>query len=215
MDASICKYSNSSHITVLKNIVNMGQMYFPGESANINGFVYSHRIVEGGMTFYYTGNMRNGKRHGKGKIEGSGYEDGHRCSISFDGEWYNDEPYTGEGCSSLSNGDYWRYQVRYGNGEASFRITINDGVCEGKENVKTGKGRGVIKYYDGSRYEGGLSEYKPHGSGCITYKDGTKLENSDGVWKNGKKEGGFFFSELGYSTRLYTLRIYKNDRWIR
>lgn len=188
----------------------MGQMYFPGESANINGFVSSHRVVEGGMTFYYTGNMRNGKRHGQGKIEGSGYEDGHRCSISFDGEWYNDEPYTGEGISSLSNGDYWRFKIRYGSGEAHFRITDKCGVCEGTEDIKTDRGRGTLKYNDGRKYDGELYCRKPHGYGKLTYPSYDKYERDryEGMFKDGNRSGK---GTLRYCSGLRYEGEYKDD----
>ena len=65
-------------------------------------------------------------------------------------------------------------------------LLVEDGVYVGE--IKKGKpnGRGVLKYYNGSKYVGEFQEGKCQGQGMLTCCDGTTYE---GEWEDNHMHG--------------------------
>jgi len=79
------------------------------------------------------------------------------------------------------------WQSRGSKKTGSTAITFSDGGLSDEEEITVIFDKdGYIRFPDGSRYKGGLSEGKPDGAGRIVYTDGTVY---DGDWKQGTSHG--------------------------
>ena len=94
----------------------------------------------------YRGQMRNGRRHGRGVYTWA-------SGGSYDGEWLNGH-FHGHGVRIYSNGN--RYEGDYVNGKRS--------------------GGGVFTWPNGNRYEGDFVKGKRTGRGIFTWADGHRYE---------------------------------------
>jgi len=116
----------------------------------------------------YTGELKDGKRHGKGKLV-------LRNGDVYIGSW-EDNKKTGQGVYLYSNGikynGQWKDDIMEGSGSFIFPRT---GVYYG--DIKNGQmtGYGVFKYSDGSIYEGYWKGGKWHGKGKYSLPDGRSL----------------------------------------
>ena len=116
----------------------------------------------------YSGELKNGKRHGKGKLV-------LRNGDIYIGSW-EDNRKTGQGVYLYSNGikynGQWKDDIMEGSGSFIFPRT---GTYYG--DIKKGQmtGYGVFKYNDGSVYEGCWKEGKWHGRGKYSLPDGRFL----------------------------------------
>ena len=117
----------------------------------------------------YNGDMKNGKKHGKGKLV-------LRNGDVYVGSWVEDRK-MGQGIYIYSNGikynGQWKDDVMEGSGSFMFPGT---GTYYG--DVRNGQmtGYGIFKYNDGSVYEGHWKEGKWHGKGKYSLPDGRELE---------------------------------------
>lgn len=152
----------------------------------------------------YTGEVVNGKRHGKGRLtwpSGDTYEGDFTNDIihgkgkytyadgtAFEGEW-RDGKRTGWGKYIWPNGSRFEgelvNEVIHGRGKYIFN---NGNVYEGewRDGKRTGKGKltwGKNSLYPGDVYEGDFVDGKRTGIGTYTYADG---RIKSGRWKDGK-----------------------------
>jgi len=117
----------------------------------------------------YTGELKNGKRHGKGKLV-------LRNGDIYIGSW-EDNRKTGQGVYFYSNGikynGQWKDDIMEGSGSFIFPRT---GTYYG--DIKNGQmtGYGVFNYSDGSIYEGHWKDGKWHGKGKYSLPDGRYIE---------------------------------------
>ena len=132
----------------------------------------------------YTGEMRDGKEHGRGvkvyaggtRYEGDfrdGKQHGHGVLVwGYDGEWAGDR-YEGE----------WKDGKQHGRG---VWVAANGDRYEGDYRDGKRHGRGVYVSASGYRYEGEFRDNSFHGRGVIEFANGNKYE---GDWKDGKEHG--------------------------
>ena len=155
----------------------------------------------------YEGQVRNGKRHGRGVFT---WTSGNR----YDGDWRNDKR-TGRGVFTWSNGDRYdgdfvdgkkhgqgtyswadgdRYQGEWRNGNRTGRgvFTWPDGERYEGDFVD-GKitGRGIKAWPNGNRYEGQWLNDFMHGRGTLKWANGNRYE---GDWRKGKRTGRGVFT---------------------
>ena len=134
-----------------------------------------HKSMEGD----YKGDVKDGKRHGWGKIkwaQGGEYE----------GEWQQDHLH-GIGKQKFLDGRV--YEGRYEKDKMHGRGTMTkpDGQkYEGEWQDGKMHGRGTLNFADGTIYEGEWKYCKMHGRGTMTKPDGQKYE---GQWQDCKKHG--------------------------
>ena len=132
-----------------------------------------------GKTELYEGEMRDGKRHGRGtyvwangdRYEGE-YRDGHEHGRGTF-VWANGDRYDGE----------WRNGNRHGYGTV---VTANGGRFDGEWLDDNRDGRGTMVWASGSRYDGEWRDDKQHGRGTYVWASGNRY---DGEWRNGKQHG--------------------------
>uniref|UniRef100_A0A6B2KYR6 Uncharacterized protein n=2 Tax=Arcella intermedia TaxID=1963864 RepID=A0A6B2KYR6_9EUKA len=158
---------------------------------------HSHKIFKGG--YQYAGQLKDGKRHGKGKLI---LPD----SNIFTGQWDNDK--RKQGSYIFADGSTFEGQWDWGNIENATYTYANLDSYYGqwKNGKRHGKGRFVFatgakyigafvenaregygEYYfsDGSVYQGEWKADKMHGPGSYTTKAGTTIT---GIWENGTKK---------------------------
>lgn len=177
-----------------------------GRSAPISGAVIpakteTIRYNDGRV---YTGQVVNGKRHGKGTLTWPSGD-------IYEGDWRDDKS-TGKGKYTWPNGDIyegdWRADKRTGKGKYTWpdgdiyegdfvdgkitgkgkKIWTNGSVYEGdwRNDVQNGKGKytwGKDTKWAGDVYEGDWRDDRRTGTGTYTYADG-RIES--GRWKDGK-----------------------------
>ena len=134
----------------------------------------------------YTGEILNGKRHGKGTQiwdEGAKYE----------GEWQNNKA-NGYGIFYHTDGDVYKgYWVNdQANGEGVY-ISSDGGRYEGYWIDNVQNGYGTEQWKDGSSYKGNYNMGKKEGFGEFIWANKNKYT---GNWVNSKKEGkgSFYFA---------------------
>ena len=136
----------------------------------------------------YTGQVRDGKRHGKGIVH---YINGD----SYDGEW-SEGVKSGYGIYTFADGE--RYEGSYVNGlRCGFGAYFyNSGnVYEGDWKDDKRHGHGVFKWKEGDVYEGDFEEGKMSGQGLYRFANGASYI---GGVKDGKKHGeGVYRDEKG------------------
>lgn len=137
----------------------------------------------------YTGEVLNGKRHGKGKLvwpSGDVYE-GDWKDDKRNGKgtliWGKDSQWVGD----IYEGDYVN-GLRHGTGSYYYS---SGSVYEGEWKNGEQSGKGTFTWPDGSRYEGDYLGGKYHGTGKFTWGKDTKWAGDvyDGDWVNGKRTG--------------------------
>ncbi|KAL9179935.1 hypothetical protein ACHAXT_007905 [Thalassiosira profunda] len=150
----------------------------------------------------YKGELKDGKKHGQGKIK---YSDGN----VYEGKWKEGRK-NGNGKFTWANGDAhegeYKEDMKHGQGKYTW---ASGGVYEG--GFKEGKrhGQGKYTWADGAVYEGKWKDWKKHGHGKMRYADGRVYEGEweddemhgkgkytwadgrvyDGEWKDGKRHG--------------------------
>lgn len=138
---------------------------------------------------YYVGEIKDGKRHGKGtfyfsngfKYEGefkNGVIEGQGTFYYDDGNIYNGEFVNnirqGKGTMNYSNGDKyegnWLEGKKSGKGIYTF---ANGDIYDGTFESGNQNGKGILKKSNGYTYEGEFVENKAHGEGSCLFTDGT------------------------------------------
>jgi hypothetical protein len=125
----------------------------------------------------YEGELKDGKRHGKGKYV---YANG----AVYEGDWKDDKRH-GSGNFVCANGAVYEGEYRADMRHGIGKYIHDDGaVYEGnwKDHKKDGKGK--CKYANGSEYEGDWKDDMRHGKGIELTADGTTYE---GDWKDDEK----------------------------
>ena len=171
-------------------------------TGDVNTEIIRYRFREG----IYTGQIKNGKKHGQGKMT---YNNGD----VYEGQWIDNKKH-GKGVmkydeesmrnmtpygygelidsgavelkSSFYNGE-WKEDKRHGKGMQSFMDKDDDEYDyhgEWKNDKKHGKGSYTIGWYSYS-YEGQWKDNNPNGFGI----EGTRNYVYEGHWENGKKHG--------------------------
>jgi hypothetical protein len=127
----------------------------------------------------YEGEMKDGKRHGKGKMD---FANGDK----YIGDWF-DGNRTGQGVYIHANGDRYEGQFKddkkHGKGKLDF---ANGDKYTGDRVDGNRTGRGVLTWPDGDRYEGEWKDGNQTGQGVFTWRDGNRYE---GQFKDDKKHG--------------------------
>ena len=153
----------------------------------------------------YVGEIKNGKRHGKGKFtypSGNTYEgqfkDDAFCGQGIyrrtDGSYYTgefaDNTYNGKGEYHFANGDvykgFYKNGKRHGKGVFSYKSggSLEAEYTDGVTN------KGTRNYKDGSVYYGGWVNGKPSGDGEYkAVRKGVQAAVYIGSFKDGKYEG--------------------------
>lgn len=127
----------------------------------------------------YTGEVKDGIPHGKGKIR---WNDG----TAYEGDW-KDGKRTGKGVYIFVTGTTYAGDFKDGRFHGRGIYTWSNGdVYEGDfiDNKRTGSGR--IEWKNGTVYEGGFIDGKPHGRGRYIWTNGTVYE---GDFADGKRTG--------------------------
>ena len=151
----------------------------------------------------YEGQIKNGKKHGKGKMI---YSD----ELIYEGDWVNDIKqgvgrletadksiviYEGQFLNNVFHGD-----GIYNDGEATYEGKFLNGVFHGKGKMTypdgriyqgdwkddKANGRGTETAFNGDIYVGDWKDSKKHGKGIETSPNGSIYE---GDWKKGYKDG--------------------------
>ena len=124
----------------------------------------------------YTGEVVNGKRHGKGRITWPSGD-------IYEGDW-KDDKCTGKGKYTWPNGDVYEgdFVADKFTGKGK-KVWANGDIYEGdwKGDKRTGKGK--YTWPNGNVYEGDWRDDKRTGTGTYTYADG---RIKSGRWKDGK-----------------------------
>ena len=132
--------------------------------------------TDDGITWTYTGGVRNGKRHGKGKCT---YADGR----VYEGDFVDGKIH-GKGKSTYANGNVYEGDFVDGKKHGIGKFTYSYGdVYEG--DFVDGKihGKGKYTYADGDVWEGDWVDGKQHGKGKFISANG---ESYEGDWVDNK-----------------------------
>ncbi len=156
----------------------------------------------------YFGTLRDGKLHGKGRIEWSN-------GARYQGE-LNEGLISGQGVMRYRNGDIYEGEFRNGVMDGLGRLETRDGaVYAGDFKRDLFHGRGRLELANGDVYQGDFENGEYHGRGTLTYKDGRKYRgefakghfSGEGRLETGEGEsfeGGFVdgdFTGKGIYTR--------------
>lgn len=133
----------------------------------------------------YTGQWRDGKLQGVGKLE---YENGE----VYDGWWMKGQKM---GIGKLIQDQqiyygYWKNGQQHGKGAVFYP---NGGKYIGQWDFNAKQGYGVMIYGDGRRYEGWWYDDKHDGHGVLYYVDDSVYK---GCWKAGNKHGEAVFVDV-------------------
>lgn len=143
----------------------------------------------------YTGEMANGKPHGKGIIYFKTEDNLKR--VSYDGDWVNGIK-TGKGIMIWKDGNKYIGQFKDDklNGQGSF-FFFDGGKYEGLWKDSQRNGQGSYHYPDGSKYEGQWKDGQRNGEGTIFFSNGNKYK---GQWKDDlmNGQGVFYWKEGDY-----------------
>ena len=164
------------------------------------------------LTGTYTGLLKDGKRHGYGRMEllngdqyeGEWYKDrkhGFGTYIwehgdVYKGQWQHDKRH-GTGTYTLANGDTysgsWKEGKMHGIGIYTW---ANGDYYEGRWSEGEKEGKGLYKTADGDSYEGEWEDDTMNGTGTFIWSDGDRYT---GEWKNGLMhgEGTFYIAYRG------------------
>lgn len=139
----------------------------------------------------YIGEFKDGEIHGIGACH---YSDGSK----YQGEWNFRYP-EGRGTKTFPDGSKWTGRWKKGQPvDDSGNLVTNlfpgkEVAAEDSGNIQSGcvsgdcvNGEGSFAYADGSKYEGGFRNGKPHGNGIFAHFDGDRYE---GQFKDGFEHG--------------------------
>jgi hypothetical protein len=150
----------------------------------------SYRFAEVGQPEKgdYSGECKNGKAHGHGKVS---YDDGATWS---EGE-YRKGQRDGKSITVWANGDRYEGEYRKGKQHGKGAFTWSNGNTYVGE-YRDGKlqGRGTFTWADGARYVGNFSENGMNGHGTHYSKEG---DRQVGYWKNGGLWDGWVYGANG------------------
>lgn len=190
-------------LTLLLHTGNLAAECIVGDCMNGHG---SYRYKNGNV---YTGDFREGKRHGQGVLE---FKSGNR----YDGEWRRDKM-TGQAthtwAAGKSAGD--KYIGQFVNGRfhgIGTYIDADGSRYEGEWKDRKRTGYGIFTFATGSkdRYIGQYVDGKRHGMGTYYFESGNKFE---GEWRNGKRYGlGLYTWGSGKSKGKRFLGYYENGK---
>jgi hypothetical protein len=156
-----------------------GHVTFDSDKAKISRLVDRLRPHMNFIAESYDGEMKDGRRHGKGLLT---YDDG----SYYEGDWCNDFR-QGKGLYRNADGNMyegdWSHDGRHGKG--IFRHA-SGGIYEGDFYEDRKHGKGKYTYPDGSVYEGDFYDNKSHGKGICRFADGNVYE---GDWCNDRMHG--------------------------
>jgi hypothetical protein len=142
---------------------------------------FSKKRQIGGSNLY-EGELKDGKRHGQGKMT---YKNG----VIYEGEW-KDGKIEGKGKMTYKNGDIyegeWKDGNREGQGKMNYYISGNLYEGEWKDDKRHGHGKLIYSIGQEYLYEGEWNDGNKHGPGKIIERDDTVFE---GNWENNKKNG--------------------------
>jgi hypothetical protein len=164
------------------------------------------------LTGTYTGLLKDGRRHGYGKMEllngdryeGAWYKDqkhGFGTYVwengdVYKGQWHNDKRH-GTGTYNLANGDSYSGSWNEGQMHGIGIYTWSNGdYYEGRWVEGKKEGKGLYKTADGGSYEGEWEDDTMNGIGTFIWSDGDRYS---GEWKNGLMhgEGTFYVAYRG------------------
>ena len=171
--------------------------------------VIEEKLFDGGK---YIGELRNGKREGKGKMlynDGTTYEgeykndlrDGYGIFNINNGNryvgYFKDNTYDGKGTLYYINGDkyegYWFKDQKDGKGTMYYKFNNSKYEGDWKNNIREGKG--ILYIESGDKYEGSWKNDTYEGKGIYYFKNGSRYE---GDWEKGQTNGkGIFFYANG------------------
>ena len=116
----------------------------------------------------YEGDMKNGKRHGKGTCH---YADGD----TYVGNWIDNLP-SGYGKYTTKGGGWYRGQLHQGkfHGKGTYHYESGD-VYSGDFVDNQPEGKGLMRWKQGNRYKGEFKGGKLHGLGTLYYANGTSV----------------------------------------
>jgi hypothetical protein len=165
-------------------------------------------ILNGGETIkydngdVYDGEVKDGKRHGKGKMI---YSD----NMVYEGEW-NDDNRKGRGKLTFPDGSYYDGEFKDNKMEGNGKMKFSNGVIyEGEWKNSQCDGIGKMTYIDGAIYQGNWLDGQKNGKGKMNYFNGNiylgewKYNNMNGIgiyletdgsiydghWKDNLREG--------------------------
>jgi hypothetical protein len=175
--------------------------------------------------YHYTGEMRDGKRHGKGiNNDADGTYDGEwandyrngsgvftaNSGVVYDGQWLSGRK---NGKGKISGGDYsydgdWISDSKSGSGKMTDQYGTYIGEWKGDKR----HGKGAITWLTGETYEGDWSYDHMEGDGTFTWPEGKQPE----AMKNVTKYTGSFSNDMfnGYG-KCYNSsgRLVKKGYW--
>jgi hypothetical protein len=164
----------SSHISTMLPRPLWQAMQFPWRNIHIH-------VDELGNRF--EGQWRDGKKHGKGKMD---FANGYR----YEGTWIDDMA-TGEGVFIWTNGDRYEGQFKYGqrHGKGSYKFANGDQYTgDWAEDKKSGHGISILAE---GKYEGQFKDDKMDGKGSYVFANG---DTYIGDWVDNKQEGQGIFN---------------------
>ena len=168
--------------THLRTYLSCGKQLFEykREKDSENPISYKTITYAGGT---YTGMVRQGVPHGKGKFSYHNY--------TYEGD-FKDGRFEGRGTVIFANGD--KYEGDFKNDKFEGKgtsIFANGDKYEGEWKNGKREGDGIKYYKSGDRYEGQFKNDLFHGTGTYyySYKDTYNRKKLTGHWVDGKLEG--------------------------
>ncbi len=158
-------------------------------ASNCDPYLVTSKIVETTVVYHcleirkikfdngmYEGQVRNNKKHGKGKMI---YNDGD----VYEGEWKNDQQ-EGKGKMNYFEGDIYKgnWENNQKNGKG-FAVYDNGNTYDGEWKNERKHGKGTMNYENGDIYDGDWVNDKMYGNGKMIYSTG---ETCEGEWNDGK-----------------------------
>ncbi|CAF3914182.1 unnamed protein product [Adineta steineri] len=135
----------------------------------------------------YEGEMKDGKKHGKGHMD---FANGDR----FTGDYIEDS-ITGQGVYIYANGaryeGQWKDSKKHGKGQMDFDSSIkyiSDWIEDNRGQFKDNKehGKGQADFVNGDKYTGDWINSDRTGQGLYIFANGDRYE---GQWKDNKRHG--------------------------